>query len=761
MEYVLELEPGQFLANVKQLFQRTEFLCDAELCGIHEGLLAASGALGPDGGSSRGQVAALLSAEPSEVSSALKNLIHGQEVSFHDESPFFRLFAAVGKMKVSSCEELCRQTVQSSAYQRKPITLRLAADVFDAVQNKFYGWFSDPLTPFADVSIVVQNEGGSEAIRAHSLILAASCEYFRGLWAGGFVEATHASGPREVRISSFDGVIRPFLKAIYGAQVVLDTFDELLQVFRLADQWQCERIRELALQLIRDEFNNEDSSRAIDVLDQCPRLPDDVLRAAAEALGDWKEIEEEDMASLSLAGAVRLLQARCDYDMMCKDGKAPLLDMDVKLPADDKDAFLQSPEWLQIQPDVMSKLVYNALAVEGDESEVDFARHLLRWAQSGDVRAEEALARLAQLHDATEGDACLIRKAKRACSESVLRKAMRACFDSLPIAAATFNALYCTEDESKAATTDDNTDEGPANKRRKTGSSGSEWTSVLCALEKATKELLTNAAKAWAVDNFDNFSKSEAWLQLNSRALVYIAVAASARKADDDKEEEKRIAQERQKEKEAERAAADKVQIIEDDKHDDEDPETLRSLSVTKLKERLRARGLVCSGQKADLIDRLASSMKKTKKAEPVKDDDGVEKHPKIIKDCESAVSIWAKGADLQSVFDALRLLAGSGGADEEWFPMTYTALLNATRRRASAAEQRLAAIEQGRVQEELASAVREATGETEARMRCLQEEAEASLKHQLAKKDKELCDLKRSIVALCQGETPLAAADS
>lgn len=747
MPYVLEAEPGQFLADVAQLFQRTEFLCDPELCGIHEGLLAASGALGPDGGSSKGHVAALLSAEPSEVSSAVKNLIHGQEVSFHDESPFFRLFAAVGKLKISSCEELCRQTVQSSAYQRKPIALRLAEDTFNALQNKFYGWFSDGLTPFADASVVVQKEGGSETIRAHSLILAASCEYFRGLWAGGFIEATHASIAREVRISSFDGVIKPFLEAIYGAQVELDTFDEVLQMFRLADQWQCECVRKSALQLIKDEVE-ETSSRAVDVLGQCPRLPDEVLRAAAEALNGFRDSAEE-MASLSLAGAVRLLQARCDYGL-CKDGEAPLLDMDVKLPTDDNDPFLQSPEWLQIQPDVMSKLVYNALAVEGDESEVDFARHLLRWARSGDARAEEALARLAQLHvyDATDD------------MESMLRKAMRACFDSSAVAAATFNVLYCTEDESKAATTDDNADEGPANKRRKiqTDSSGSEWTSVLCALGMATKNLLTDAAKAWTVDNFDKFSKSEAWLQLKFRAFAIIAVAASARKAEDD-EEEKRIAEEKRKEKEAERPADDDDIVVGDDKHDEEEPETLRSLSVTKLKERLRARGLPCSGQKADLIDRLANSMKKAKKAEPVKDGvDGIEKHPKRIIDFESAVSVWAKGADLQSVFDALQLLAA---AKPDGCPITYKALLNATRRRASAAEGRLAAIEQGRVQEELESEVRIAIGETEARMRCLQEEAEASLKHQLAKKEKELCDFKRRLVAWCQDETCLAEAAS
>lgn len=469
-----------------------------------------------------------------------------------------------------------------------------------------------------------------------------------------------------------------------------------------------------------------------------PKLPGALLRVAAEAMSECDDLEDEH-APLSFIVGVRLLQARCDHDL-CKDGRAPLLDIEVELPMDDKDPFLRSPEWFQIQPGVMSQLVFAVLAKHTDDPDVDFAGHLARWAQSGSAGADKALVRLTQLHtqDAT------------ARMEAMLKKAMHVSFVSSQIACATLNAV-CSDRANKPVIDNDYIEEGPANKRRKTAQSEgseSEWTSVLPGLETEAKELLTEAALQWSVDNFEQFSKSEPWLQLNSAALVRTATAAFKKQNEEPSASFSSSGD-----------PSEEAEIIESDGEVQETPKTLRALSVARLKERLRIKGLPCSGPKADLVDRLASSIRKGKEAKPVKtQSEVVEKQPKSIPNIGAAVKVWAAAVDVQSVFDALEMVSAASG--EAVCPLTFNALLIELRHRMSAAEQRLAAFREGKFQQELESAVMAARQETESRMCRQQEDAEAALRHQLESEQRqELLKLKRGIVALFEDKNPLGAA--
>jgi hypothetical protein len=174
-----------FRQDLRRLFQTTAVFCDAELGAVNRCLLAAAGAIGPGNCNGPEQIAAMLQAVPVQVATAVKDLVHCQEIALCDESSFFSLFSLVGKMKIKACEEVCQDAVSSLAYKEKPIRLQLSTAHVQAMQTQCHEWQRTGMTPFADATILLKNpdaDGTPEwkQVRVHAVLFAASCEYLRG-----------------------------------------------------------------------------------------------------------------------------------------------------------------------------------------------------------------------------------------------------------------------------------------------------------------------------------------------------------------------------------------------------------------------------------------------------------------------------------------------------------------------------------------------------------------------------------------------------
>jgi len=761
----LEVDPAAFLEDVQKLIQTTAAFGDVELGGMNRCLLAAAGELGPSSSATVEQLVAMAQAEPAEVSTAVKDLIHCQEISLSDESSFFSLFRLVGKMKLKSCEELCREAVSSLAYKNTPIRLQLSSAHGEALRQHL----RNPAT-VPDATIFIQSSNASERLRprrVHAVVLAASCEYIRGLWAGGFSEA---AGPAEVRIEdpADAEAAEALIKLVYGETAEVASIDELLQLFRLADRWQCSSVREQALKQIASEISSEleDENLGLShkILEQSPRLPDNLLRLAAKAVA---EVYSESLfsiptASFSLAAAVRLHEALCEVDFLDKDDREELIAIHLKdltvLDGDDNQ-FLEGPEWVQTQADLMGSLLYAMSS--GEKLNRDFSSHLVCWAFQGGEDAGKAVLRLISLR----------RPGAPECMETTLAEARSRCIVSAQVAVEMLNAAHLNTEDALVAPTEEaasSETEGPTKKRRRTMQA--DWASVLPALEPVAKDLLREAGFKWAAEHFEDLAKSDSWLALKADALVRTAEALLREQAD-----QKRRKEEEQKEME-EGEPSDVETIVPPESEDEiverkaEVEDRLKvystrcnSMCVRDLKARLKILGLPSSGNKAELVDRLLSakrkeahhgeSPKQIHKSEVEKEEEKDEKKEKAPPCVATAVAVWAAAAEPSEVADAIALGKGC--------PVVLSAVADVLRSRLAKAERRAAMFEDGKALEELESAVAAAKAETEARIRLEWTNAEAKLQRELQdQKRRELNTLQQGIMALFQPQPDASVRD-
>ena len=76
-----------------------------------------------------------------------------------------------------------------------------------------------------------------------AVVLAASCGYLRGLWAGGFSEAVSNGVKASVSVDggSASASAKKLVNLLYGDEVKV-TLAEALQLHCFADAWQCESV---------------------------------------------------------------------------------------------------------------------------------------------------------------------------------------------------------------------------------------------------------------------------------------------------------------------------------------------------------------------------------------------------------------------------------------------------------------------------------------------------------------------------------------
>jgi len=278
---------------------------------------SASASLG-DRGDDLSAIEEALKEVPATISRALVQLIHGQEVVIDSAADFFHLFALAEKAKAAVCQKACQSLVSEGKYSQCPIRIRLSAEQAGAVRKQLWVWQSltSPLLVDATVAAAEESldEGPKEHIRAHGVLLAASCEYLRGLWAGHFSETAKTTSEYELCVDDKAdlGMAKHLVKVLYGEPIELASMKEVQQLCRLADRWQCEAVRAPALRAMEEHMDMDAFLQAI----QEPTPPPEVMLRAAVAviakrigpLGD-RGLGLPSLREMSPSAALSLLQA--------------------------------------------------------------------------------------------------------------------------------------------------------------------------------------------------------------------------------------------------------------------------------------------------------------------------------------------------------------------------------------------------------------------------------------------------------------------
>jgi len=176
--------------------------------------------------------------------------------------------------------------------EETPINLQFPQEQTGEVFARLREWQSQAGGPFLDAEILVRyaeaddDDGGGDedeapklkTLRVHAVVLAASCDYLRGLWASGFSEAAD----KELRVQVDDAAdavsAEAMVKIVYGYEVSL-TFTELLELHRFADLWQCRTVLAVTQKAIEPAL---DLSQALKILDQAGQ-PNSLLQLAADS----------------------------------------------------------------------------------------------------------------------------------------------------------------------------------------------------------------------------------------------------------------------------------------------------------------------------------------------------------------------------------------------------------------------------------------------------------------------------------------------
>jgi len=322
------------------------------------------------------------------------------------------------------------------------------------------------------------------------VILAASCEYLRGLWAGSFSEALGAAEV-DVDAEADASVVSMLIQIVYGAEVILRSLEELLRLHCLADKWQCKCVVSETLAAIKKKMSR---TEAEGILGQQALLPTALMQLAAvpvlaELSQTWETVvwtgsgrsrksvsQRRPAKVMTLTAFARLLSTTSEHAKLLEIERSELLQRIVLT----TDAFVDSPEWLQLPATIISEVMQLA------RCRGSLVTHVARWAQHCADAPGTAVLRIMQLYKA----------------KAVFHNLWHAAFSMLRLEQNVVSTiLYVTVANETFSDLEE-----PAPKRRKRLEEG--WAIELSALEPESKEWLAKLAAEYAAECFATMSPS-------------------------------------------------------------------------------------------------------------------------------------------------------------------------------------------------------------------------------------------------------------
>lgn len=312
--YRIAADPAVLLQDIRQLLGASTAFCDEQL-GLCRCLLAAAAHEGlTETGEGFDACLSELRNGTQEDTRALIDLLHGQQITLGDVSRFFGLFSLAERMKVNVCQDICKTAVSDGTYQSPPVRLQISAEQGRCLRKTLLHY-----RRVTDASIFVAKAGEAsdsrewEEMRVHAAVVAASCEFLRGLWTGGFSEA---AGSAEARVEDpEDGpAVKALVQLMYGETVEILNEQELVRLFCLADRWQCGVAQQSLLSRIEQAVTLK---AAVEILGQNQQLPFSLSLALIAAIK--RETDKDEwigdmgstrtvLGSASLTAASRLLE---------------------------------------------------------------------------------------------------------------------------------------------------------------------------------------------------------------------------------------------------------------------------------------------------------------------------------------------------------------------------------------------------------------------------------------------------------------------
>eukprot|EP00931_Biecheleriopsis_adriatica_P060520 TRINITY_DN36360_c0_g1_i1.p1 TRINITY_DN36360_c0_g1~~TRINITY_DN36360_c0_g1_i1.p1 ORF type:complete len:864 (-),score=125.59 TRINITY_DN36360_c0_g1_i1:31-2622(-) len=274
MDLSLQVAPAVLLCDLGKLLRETDAFFDWEIAG-HPVCTCLMRAALPRSVELH-VLKTSLEMEAGAISQALVGLIHGQEVTVDTHDNFFALYTLVQKMNIESCKNLCKSIVSESKLESLPVKLKLPGAEGEAFLKSLQAERSSGSKDMDSKIKVPQGTDceGTEQFRdipTHRVLLAASSGYIRSLWSGAFKEsATRHSFQVEASMSNMCHSVIALVDLIYGKPIKMSNMDDLLNMFHLADMWQCEAVLAVALAHIQKHLGQ---TKALQLLGERAPLP--------------------------------------------------------------------------------------------------------------------------------------------------------------------------------------------------------------------------------------------------------------------------------------------------------------------------------------------------------------------------------------------------------------------------------------------------------------------------------------------------------
>lgn len=346
MPYRIASDFSFLQSGVKSLFQTSGAFCDKELhgTGVSNCFLAAGTSAGTS--DSTASVEAELRHASPIAAKAFLELLHGQEVDLAQHQDFFDVFAVSHKLNSTVCKQLCQKVVSRSAHESMPIKLSLATEQGSSMRAILRNFYKAKPPRFTDAVVVVKpqpceaqspekplklqdnhenlaahdndtNSASKDATTClensdslatsntcqrfcvHRAVVASACDFIRGLWAGTFIES---SGVAELELeerTASAATVQALLELIYGNSIELSSIKDVVDLFCLADRWQCSAVQTAALVQIEAHL---DPVEGLALLEQSMPPPTPLMVAAATA------VARNVPTTLSWEVAIRLLE---------------------------------------------------------------------------------------------------------------------------------------------------------------------------------------------------------------------------------------------------------------------------------------------------------------------------------------------------------------------------------------------------------------------------------------------------------------------
>jgi len=325
MPDTIQADPAALLHNAASLLRTETAFIDQKQLGACRCLLgAAAGGSLTASDEKLSRLEARICAAPPDVAQALVELVHGQEVVINERSIFFSLFELAETEQIGACAEVCEDAVSSGMHKHLPIRLQFSPTQWQTILQVLYRWHESesPFLTDADVICVsclnLEEPIGERArIHVHAVLMAASCEYLRGLWAGGFSE----TGATELSLPVIDPAdataIKALVKVIYGGVMEMETNQELIHLCVLADKMQCQAVLTKAIEQLAKVLTPEE---AIELL-ECPSPPPQALYQTAVTVIACNVDSTETIDSMSWTAASRLLEAPREHQTLLREAQ--------------------------------------------------------------------------------------------------------------------------------------------------------------------------------------------------------------------------------------------------------------------------------------------------------------------------------------------------------------------------------------------------------------------------------------------------------